>query len=42
MKEAITGNANASKLKVDFYNRERIASWVRSHPSMILWVREKI
>lgn len=42
MKEAIQGHANASKLKIDFYDRERVASWVRSHPSMILWVREKI
>ena len=27
---------------VDFYDRGRIASWVRTHPSMILWVRNRI
>ncbi|WP_348622665.1 hypothetical protein ABFT51_13895 [Paenibacillus peoriae] len=42
MQDAISDYANASQLKVDFYDRERIASWVRSHPSMILWVRDKI
>jgi hypothetical protein len=29
-------------LAVDFYDRERIASWVRDHPGMIAWTREKI
>ncbi|MFJ2043983.1 hypothetical protein ACIOBL_10280 [Paenibacillus taichungensis] len=42
MREAIQGYPNASKLKIDFYDRGRVASWVRSHPSMVLWVREKI
>jgi len=42
MKEALSDYSNATKLKVDFYDRERVASWVRSHPSLILWVRDKI
>lgn len=42
MKEALSDCTNASVLKVDFYDRERIAAWVRSHPSLVLWVRDKI
>ncbi|PEC20553.1 hypothetical protein [Bacillus cereus] len=42
MLEALDGYPNATNLKIDFYDRERVASWVRSHPSLILWVREKI
>ncbi|BCG63146.1 MAG: hypothetical protein methR_P0840 [Methyloprofundus sp.] len=42
MREALTDCSKASSLKTDFYDRERIASWVRSHPSLILWVREKL
>ncbi|MBJ9989258.1 MULTISPECIES: hypothetical protein [Paenibacillus] len=42
MQEAIMDYHNASNLKVDFYDRERIASWVRSHPFLILWIRDKI
>lgn len=42
MQEAISDYINASQLKVDFYDRERIAGWVRAHPALILWVREKI
>jgi hypothetical protein len=33
---------NASDLKIDFYDRGRIASWVRCHSSLILWVKDKI
>lgn len=28
-------------IKYDFYDRNRIASWVRSHPALIFWVRDK-
>ncbi|MFU2016167.1 hypothetical protein ACM6Q7_14100 [Peribacillus butanolivorans] len=42
MREALSDYQNASDLKVDFYDRERIAGWVRSHPSLVLWVRGKI
>lgn len=41
MYEALKGYPNASNLKLDFYDSVRIASWVRSHPSLIIWVREK-
>ncbi len=39
---ALSDLDNASSLKTDFYDRERIAGWVRCHPSLVLWVREKI
>lgn len=42
MREALSKYPNNSNMKVDFYDRERIASWVRCHPSMILWVRDVI
>ena len=42
MRDAIADYPNASNFKVDFYDRERIAGWVRSHPSLVLWVRDKI
>lgn len=42
MKEAVTDETGHKNLHLDFFDRGRIATWVRSHPSMILWVREKI
>ncbi len=41
MKEAISKEAASGKLFLDFYDRGRIASWVRCHPTLILWVRNK-
>ncbi|RAK06299.1 hypothetical protein C8C77_12518 [Halanaerobium saccharolyticum] len=29
-------------IKYDFYDRNRIASWVRSYPALIFWLRDKI
>lgn len=29
-------------LTLDFYDRARIATWVRDHPGLILWVRQKL
>lgn len=42
MRGAISDYENASQLQVDFYDREQIAGWVRTHPSLVLWVRNKI
>ncbi|MCB8818765.1 hypothetical protein [Desulfosporosinus shakirovi] len=42
MQEALSDYPFAANLKVDFYDRERIAGWVRTHPALTLWVREKI
>ena len=40
MEEAV--NANAATLYLDFYDRSRIATWVRQHPGIVLWLRDKI
>ncbi|WFU15989.1 hypothetical protein [Bradyrhizobium sp. CB3481] len=42
MAEAIEGVADASKLALDFYDRNRIATWLRDHPGLIPWVRSLI
>jgi hypothetical protein len=41
MVEALEGS-DASKLTVDFYDRNRIATWVRDHPGLIPWVRSLV
>lgn len=42
MREALQDLPNASALHLDFYDRNRIATWVRDHPGIISWVRQKI
>lgn len=42
LREALTGVDNADKLHTDFYDRTRLASWVRQHPGLITWVKEKV
>jgi len=33
---------NAADLHLDFYDRKRLATWVRDHGGVILWVRSKV
>ncbi|HOI96678.1 MAG TPA: hypothetical protein PK250_18390 [Syntrophobacter fumaroxidans] len=42
MREALGGLFNPDALTTDFYDRERLATWVRDHPGVIVWVRKKI
>ena len=42
MAEAVVGLRNAEALTLDFYDRTRLATWVRQHPGLIPWVRDKI
>lgn len=42
MREAVATLEDTSSLTLDFYDRERLASWVREHPGLISWVRERI
>ncbi|MED4018042.1 hypothetical protein [Sutcliffiella cohnii] len=42
MLDALSDYPKNGDIKVDFYDRERIAGWVRSHPAIVLWVREKV
>jgi hypothetical protein len=39
MKDAVAGSSNANALFLDFYDRNRIATWVRTHEGLIPWVR---
>lgn len=41
MASAVKGVQNARSLTLDFYDRGRIATWVRDHPGLIPWVRQK-
>lgn len=36
------GVTNANQLHTDFYDRTHLATWVRCHPGLILWVRERV
>jgi hypothetical protein len=42
MRDAVAGIANCDDLHLDFYDRDRLASWVRDHASIVTWVRERI
>lgn len=42
MEEAVKDLPGAAALTLDFYDRGRLASWVRDHAGLIPWVREKI
>lgn len=42
MRMAVRDVPNAAALFLDFYDRGRIATWVRDHSELIPWVRERI
>lgn len=42
MSDAVALHPNAGKLKLDFYDRGQIVNWLRVHPGVQLWVREKL
>lgn len=42
MSEALSDIENRDDIKLDFYDRNRIATWVNSNPALILWIKEKI
>ena len=42
MKEAIITLKGKDDLHLDFYGRDRIAAWLRRHPSVALWVRSRL
>lgn len=42
MREALSGHAHGAALSVEFYDRNRVATWANQHPGLIPWVREKI
>lgn len=42
MKEAVVLLPNKASLHLDFYGRDRLATWLRRHPSVALWVRARL
>lgn len=40
MAAVVANEPEAAGLHVDFYDRQRLATWVNQHPSLILWVRK--
>jgi len=42
MSAAMQGEPNANELALDFYDRTRVATWVRSHEGLIPYVRELV
>ncbi len=42
MNEAVSNEIDHKDFHLDFFDRGRVATWVRSHPSMVIWVRERI
>src|SRR4030095_9074272 len=41
LREALDGVSNSDQLHTDFYDRTRLATWVRCHPGLIAWVKER-
>lgn len=37
MREAVELNPKHENLHIDFYGRDRIATWIRQHPNVVLW-----
>jgi hypothetical protein len=42
LRASLNGVNNADQLLTDFYDRTRLASWVRRHPGLINWVKAKL
>lgn len=42
MAEAVSLLPNKASLHLDFYGRDRLATWLRRHPSVALWVRARL
>lgn len=42
MRAALSGCPDATQLKTDFYDRQRLASWVNRHPGVTAWVRQQV
>lgn len=42
LREALDGVANADRLYTEFFDRTRLATWVRRYPGLITWVRERV
>ncbi|MGJ7609237.1 hypothetical protein ACSFA7_33230 [Variovorax sp. LT1R20] len=41
MRDALEGLADADQLHTDFYDRTRLATWVRRYPGLVTWVKAR-
>jgi hypothetical protein len=41
MRSAVADNTGHENLLLDFYDRNRLATWTRNHPGLVVWVRQK-
>lgn len=42
LREGLSDVKTAGQLHTDFYDRTRLATWVRLYPGLVVWVKEKI
>jgi hypothetical protein len=42
IREALSDLPNAAQLHTDFYDRDRIATWVNEYPGIAAWVRSRV
>lgn len=42
MKYAIQDDPNSSNIHLDFYDRSKLAQWLRQHPSVMLWAKKTL
>ncbi|WP_296985806.1 MULTISPECIES: hypothetical protein [unclassified Thalassolituus] len=42
MQDVVRGTPNFDHMHLDFYDRSKLAQWLRQHPSVLLWVKEKL
>lgn len=42
MRDAVADQANNADLTLDFYDRDRLARWVRQYPGVEQWVRDRV
>lgn len=42
MKDAAKDDPNSGNIHLDFYDRSKLAQWLRQHPSVLMWVKGKL
>lgn len=42
MQAAVACDPNKDKIHLDFFDRSKLAQWVRQHPSVLLWLKGKL
>ncbi|EAQ7257339.1 hypothetical protein GFP93_22140 [Salmonella enterica] len=42
MQDAMGNDPNSSNIHLGFYDRSKLAQWLRQHPSVMLWVKGKL